>query len=275
MELDKQIDRRTFLKSAAIAGAGIPLAMYMSKAKAAEAAPVVATTKVAQVSAGPAIVPPQAEVVDAVEGTELMLKAVAANGVNKIFFNGGTDNFHFMEYVAKFKALHIPTPDLIQTVHEHTGLCAAMGYFDWTRRPQFLVLHVALGTIQPGGAWDEAWRRSSGVVVLAGSVGQTTKGELGYTARGGIQFSQEVYNQEAMLGSYAKWNYKIERVENSSVIINTAFRMAASEPCGVCYMTYPMEVAKAPLCCTTPLHLHPPGRRRATPRHCAKQQGSS
>ncbi|HLB28182.1 MAG TPA: thiamine pyrophosphate-dependent enzyme, partial [Dehalococcoidales bacterium] len=77
--------------------------------------------------------------------------------------------------------------------------------------------------------------------------GQTTKNELGYTTRGGIQFTQEIYNQEAMLGSYAKWDYKIERIENAALIMNRAFQMAASEPCGVSYLTYPMEVALAPL----------------------------
>jgi acetolactate synthase-1/2/3 large subunit len=197
-------------------------------------------------SASRAVVPSFARVVEVADGTELLLSAVAANGVEKIFFNGGTDNFHFMEAVAKFKALGRPVPDLVMTVHEHTGLCAATGYFQWTRKPQFLVLHTAIGTIQPGGAWEEAWRNRAGVVALAGSPGQTTKNELGYTTRGDVQFTQEVYHQEAMLGSYAKWSYKIERSENSALIVNRAFQMAGSEPCGVSYLTYPMEVALAP-----------------------------
>ncbi|OGO38404.1 MAG: hypothetical protein A2147_03360 [Chloroflexi bacterium RBG_16_57_8] len=194
-----------------------------------------------------AVIPSLATLVDAVEGTEVMLAAVAANGVEKIFFNGGTDNFHFMEYVAKFRALGRPTPDLVMTTHEHTGLCAAAGYFQWTGKPQLLVLHTGLGTVQPGGAWDEIWRARAGVVALAGSPGQTTKNELGYATRGGIQFMQEVYHQETMLGPYAKWAYKIERAENAALIINRAFQMAGSEPCGVSYVTYPMEVALAPL----------------------------
>lgn len=193
------------------------------------------------------VVPGFARTVEAGEGTEVLLAAAAANGVEKIFFNGGTDNFHFMEHVAKFKALGRPTPDLVMTVHEHTGLCAAVGYFQWTRKPQLLVVHVALGTMQPGGAWEEAWKTKAGVVVLAGTPGQTTKNELGYATRNGIQFTQEIYHQETMLGSYAKWSYKIERIENAALIMNRAFQMAASEPCGVSYLTYPMEVALAPL----------------------------
>jgi len=205
-----------------------------------------ALARPAEASSAP-VIPGFARTIEAVEGTEVLLAAAAANGVEKIFFNGGTDNFHFMEHVARFKALGRPTPDLVMTTHEHTGLCAAMGYFQWTRKPQLLVVHVALGTMQPGGAWEEAWKTRAGVVVLAGTPGQTTKNELGYTTRGGIQFTQEIYNQEAMLGSYAKWDYKIERIENAALIMNRAFQMAASEPCGVSYLTYPMEVALAPL----------------------------
>ncbi|MBI2850542.1 MAG: hypothetical protein HYX80_05800 [Chloroflexi bacterium] len=193
------------------------------------------------------VVPGFARMIEAVEGTEVLLAASAANGVEKIFFNGGTDNFHFMEHVAKFKSLGRPTPDLVMTTHEHTGLCAAMGYFQWTRKPQLLVVHVALGSMQPGGAWEEAWKTRAGVVVLAGTPGQTTKNELGYATRNGIQFTQEIYHQETVLGSYAKWSYKIERIENAALIMNRAFQMAASEPCGVSYLTYPMEVALAPL----------------------------
>ncbi len=281
MDLNKKIDRRTFLKSAAIAGAGIPLAAYLPGCNetAAETstttvvppastitknstvtttvtgpavtqtvnATVTATPPAATGARAPAVVPAFASVAEAADGTELILQAVARNGVKKLFFNGGTDNFHFMEAVAKFKALGRTTPDLVQTVHEHTGLCLAMGYFDWTRKPQFIVYHVALGTMQPGGAWEEAWKRRSGVVVLAGIPGQTTKGEVGYTMRNGIQFSQEIYGQIDMLGSYDKWSYKIERVENAALIVNRAFQMAGTEPCGVAYMTYPMEVAEAPL----------------------------
>lgn len=244
------MDRRSFLKAAATAGVGIPLSIYLpGRAKAETAPPVTTTMSPSAPSAlsAPAFVPPRATVVPAVEGTELILAAFAAHGVKKIFFNGGTDNYHFTEAVAKFKALGRPTPDIVMTTHEHTGLCAATGYFRWTREPQVLILHVALGTMQPGGAWEEAWKANDGVVVLAGIAGQTTKGELVYATRGGIQYVQEIHNQVDMLGCYAKWGYKIERVENAAVIVSSAFRMAASEPCGISYLTYPMEVALAPL----------------------------
>ena len=62
-------------------------------------------------------VPPFATAVDCSEGHELVLHSLVANGVKKIFFCGGTDNFYFMESVAKFKALGTP--------NARSGYCAA------------------------------------------------------------------------------------------------------------------------------------------------------
>ena len=208
MNLNGKMDRRTFLKTAAAAGVGVPLVLsscantltstvnqtvtntlagdtvtktvtpptVTNVAQVTTTAPPVTVTKLA--STAPAVVPGRATVVDAVEGTELMLAAIASRGVKKIFFCGGTDNFQFMEYVAKFKALGRPTPDIVTAVYEQTGLYLQMGYWDWTRQPQLTVLHVALGTAAGGAAWDNLMRGNTGSVVLAGAVSQTTKNEL-------------------------------------------------------------------------------------------------
>ena len=272
------MDRRNFLKKAAVAGVGVPIAMSLPGCAGGETetdtvtntatitGPTVTNTvtntatitgptiTLTGVSTAPIRVPEFAEVVDADEGTELMLASLEANGVKRIYFHGGTDTFHFMEAVAKFKAMGRPTPDIVMSTHEHTGLCAAMGEFHWTGKPQFWLAHVALGTMQPGGAWEEAWKVDAGIVAMAGRSGQLTNDELGPTVayenpatRGSVQFRQEHYHQSSMLGCYAKWYYDIERVENVSVIINRAFQVAGSEPCGVSYLTYPMEVTSAPL----------------------------
>ena len=267
MNFNKKMDRRTFLKTAAVAGAGVPLAIYLPGCADGEtetdtvtntvtntATVTGPTITVTETPTAPVAVPNFAEVVDADEGTELMLAALEANGIKRIYFHGGTDTYYFMEAVAKFKAMGRPTPDIILSTHEHTGLCAAMGEFHWTQKPQFFIAHVALGAIQPGGAWEEAWKSECGIVAMSGRSSQLTNLELGdaeayenVTTRTGIQFRQEIYRQENILGCYAKWSYDIERVENASLIINRAFQMAGSEPCGVAYLTYPLEVNTMPL----------------------------
>ena len=179
------------------------------------------------------------------EGHELILQAIAANGVNKIFFCGGTDNYFFMESVAKFKALGKPCPDLVTVLHESDAVYMNMGYFQWTGKPQVTLLHVDSGTINAGSAWPEAWHANAGIVVIAGRTPWTTKNELPGARSISVHWQQEAYDQAAIIRQYTKWDYEIKTVENASLVMQSAFRIAASEPCGPVYLTLPREVAAA------------------------------
>jgi acetolactate synthase-1/2/3 large subunit len=186
--------------------------------------------------------PPFAMAVDCREGHELILQSIAANGVEKIFFCGGTDNFHFMESVAKFKALGRPTPDLITVMHESDAVYMNMGYFQWSGRPQVTLLHVDSGTINAGAAWPEAWQANAGIVIMAGRTPWTTKGELPGARSISVHWQQEVYDQASIVRQYTKWDYEIKTVQNASLVVQSAFRIAATEPCGPVYLTLPREI---------------------------------
>jgi len=193
------------------------------------------------------IIPPFAENAECSEGHELILRSIAAQGVEKIFFCGGTDNFHLMESTAKFKARGRPAPDLVTVMHESNALYMNMGYFQWTRKPQVTVLHVDSGTMNAGAAWAEAWQAGAGIVVMAGRTPWTTKGELTGTRSNPIHWEQEVYDQGGLVRQYTKWDYEIRTVENASLIVQSAFRIAGSEPCGPVYLTVPREIMAARL----------------------------
>lgn len=248
MAKKERMNRRIFLKGAAAAGAGVPLAPYIAQSADVKTETVENTHTSAQeggilkTSTKPDHIPPFASVVECAEGHELILESIAANGVKKMFFCGGTDNFHFMESVAKFKAQRRPTPDLVTVMHESDAVYMNMGYFQWSGRPQVTVLHVDSGTINAGAAWPEAWQANAGIVVLAGRTPWTTKNEL----RGGrsyfIHWEQEVYDQAAIVRQYTKWDYEIKTVENASLVVQSAFRIAGTEPCGPVYLTVPREI---------------------------------
>jgi acetolactate synthase I/II/III large subunit len=228
-------NRRTFLKEAAAAGVGAPLAAYL---------PV----QPPQAAAGKPATPFDfAAPADCDEGHELILQAIAANGVKKMFFCGGTDNFHFMESVAKFKTQGRPAPDLVTVMHESDALYMNMGYFQYTGRPQVTVLHVNCGTMNAGAAWQEAWHANSGIVVMAGRTPWTTKNELPGARSFYVHWQQEMYDQAEMIRQFVKWDYEIRTPENASLIIQSAFRIAATEPCGPVYIQLPREIMAAKL----------------------------
>src|ERR1035437_9236000 len=120
----------------------------------------------------------EGKLVDADEGHELILQALAANGVECLFYCGGTDNFMFMESVKKFEALKRPHPKLYTCLHESAAVYAAYGYYMVTRKPQAVVLHVDCGTLNAGGAWVNSWHGNAGIVVMAGRAPWTSQGEM-------------------------------------------------------------------------------------------------
>jgi acetolactate synthase-1/2/3 large subunit len=249
----EKMNRRIFLKGAAAAGAGMPLAPYIAKSadmKSATSGPGNTSEReggTLMTSREPNTIPSFASAVECTEGHELILESIAANGVEKMFFCGGTDNFYLMESVAKFKALGKPTPELVTVLHESDAVYMNMGYFQWSGRPQVTMLHVDSGTINAGAAWPEAWQANAGIVVMAGRTPWTTKNEL----RGGrsyfIHWEQEVYDQAAIVRQYTKWDYEIKTLENAALVIQSAFRIAGTEPCGPAYLTIPREIMAAKL----------------------------
>jgi acetolactate synthase-1/2/3 large subunit len=241
MNRTERMNRRIFLKEAAVAGAAVPFAAYPS------ASPLAAASSPAAVSDTLDNGPSFATVGNCEEGHELILQAIAANGVKKMFFCGGTDNFYFMESVAKFKAKNWPTPDLITVMHESDAVYMNMGYSQWARRPQVTVLHVDSGTINAGAAWSEAWHADAGIVVMAGRTPYTTKNELPGGRSHSVHWEQEMYDQADMIRQFTKWDYEIKTPENASLIVQTAFRIAATEPCGPVYVSLPREVMAAKL----------------------------
>ena len=249
----EKMNRRIFLKEAAAAGAGVPLGPYIAesadmKAGTAENRQTSAREgDILKTSMKPDKIPSFASAVECAEGHELILQSIAANGVEKMFFCGGTDNFFLMESVAKFKALGRPTPDLITVLHESDAVYMNMGYSQWSGKPQVTVLHVDSGTINAGAAWPEAWNANAGIVVMAGRTPWTTKGELPGGRSYFIHWEQEVYDQAAIVRQYTKWDYEIKTVENASLVVQSAFRIASTEPCGPVYLTIPREIMAAKL----------------------------
>jgi acetolactate synthase I/II/III large subunit len=256
MTLQEKKNRRAFLKEAAAAGAGAPIVQYLQGASesdsgqpelAAVQLPAKQTAQAPESISGSSAISPFANAVECDEGHELILQAIAANGVKKIFFCGGTDNFHFMESVAKFKAQGRPTPDLVTVLHESDAVYMNMGYFQYTGQPQVTVLHVNCGTMNAGAAWQEAWHTNAGIVVMAGRTPWTTKNELPGSRSVYVHWQQEMYDQAEMIRQFVKWDYEIRTAENASLVVQSAFRIAATEPCGPVYITLPREIMAAKL----------------------------
>ena len=176
------------------------------------------------------------------EGAEAFVQLLSANGVDYIFLNPGSDTFPIQEALSKFKAMGKRTPEVILTLHESAGMAAAHGYFMVSRHPQVVLVHVDLGTQNVGGALHNAQRGRIAVILCAGRSPLTFDGDK----RGGrshyLHWLTEQFDQAGIVRNYVKWDYELRSNDNIHHVVQRAFQISSTEPCGPVYLSLPREV---------------------------------
>ncbi len=175
-------------------------------------------------------------------GAEGFIELLNVNQVDYIFMNPGTDTTPIQEAIAKFKATGRRTPQVILCTHETVAMAAAHGYFAVTGRPQVVLVHVDVGTQNIGGALHNAQRSRIGVVVCAGRSPSIFEAERQGGRTMGIMWWQEQRDQAGIVRNFTKWDYELRFNENAHHVVQRAFQMAGTEPCGPVYLTLPREV---------------------------------
>ena len=169
------------------------------------------------------------------EGAESFVELLNANGVDYIFLNPGTGSSSVQEALAKFKAQGKRVPNVVLCLHEYVCMAAAHGHFMISRKPQVVMVHEALGTQQVGGALYNAERCRIGVVFCAIRVPSSRR-------LASLQWLEERYDQASVVREYVKWHYELRTNENIHEVIQRAFQMASSEPCGPVYLSLPSDL---------------------------------
>lgn len=176
------------------------------------------------------------------DGAEAFVELLNANGVEYIFLNPGTDTFPIQEALSKFKALGKRTPQVILSLHESVGMAAAHGHFMLSGRPQVVLVHVDLGTQQVGGALHNAQRGRIGVIFCAGRAPWTFEQNKPGERFLNIHWLQEQLDQAGVVRGYVKWEYELHTNENIHQVVQRAFQIASTEPCGPVYLALPTEL---------------------------------
>jgi acetolactate synthase-1/2/3 large subunit len=166
--------------------------------------------------------------------------------VDYIFINPGTDTFPLQEAYARRMERGLPCPRAVMCIHEHVAVSAAHGYFLATGRPQVVQVHVDLGTINAGGALHNAQRGNVGIIFTAGRVPYASKDGVPGAMDSGIFYYQEQLDQAGIVRNFTKWQYELTRPESVGFALERAFHLAANEPAGPVYVTYPRDIMMLP-----------------------------
>jgi amino acid adenylation domain-containing protein len=173
--------------------------------------------------------------------SDAFVEHLNANGVDCIFINPGSDVAPIQESIAKFDAQGRRAPQLILCPHESVALAAAHGYFMVTGRPQVVLVHADVGTLNLGANLHNAQRGRAGVVICAGTAPRTV------AARSrSMDWIQAQNDQAGTLERFVKWHHEVTSPDDLGPAIERAFHVAGAEPTGPVYVTLPKDVLEQP-----------------------------
>ena len=180
---------------------------------------------------------------------DAIIAALAAGGVDHLFFTSGSEIGFFQEATAKARAKgDNRLLRLITVPHEHANLNAALGFAAVSGRPAATAAHVDVGTQHYGGAVHTAWRSGLPVVITAGFPPTAYPGSVnGSRVDGGHLWMQENYDQNGIVRSYTKWDHRLTAQDNPGTIMSRAIQVSRSEPCGPVYLSFPKEITLQPV----------------------------
>jgi len=173
---------------------------------------------------------------------EAFIEALNANGVECIFFNPGSVIAPIQVAFLKYKAAGKRTPKLVLCLDESVAMAAAHGHYLVSGRPQVVMVHDELGTLQVGGAIHNAqWGRVP-VILWAGKTPSDQR----------VDWQQEPFDVCRTLRNCVKWDHMLDSGEDIHDVLQQAFKIAFTEPCGPVHLSYPQEimaeeVAKMPI----------------------------
>lgn len=199
------------------------------------------------------------EVVEAQNGAEALLRLLAAQAVERIFLNPGTDTAPIQEAAVALRGRGIDVPAIQLCPDERVALAAAQGMWLRTGRPQVVIVHVDVGTQSLGAMLHNAQRANSGVVIIAGTAPRTLEGELPGGRTIAVHWQQDQPDQIGIVRGYVKWAEELTMTEALAHLLPRAFQVARAEPAGPVYMTVAREVLMRP---TEGVRIIPPERQR-------------
>ena len=177
---------------------------------------------------------------------EHYLSALRARGIERLFFNAGTDFAPLVEAYARGDQSNAPPfPEPILATHENLAIGMAHGAHLVTGRPQAVMVHVSVGTANAVCGLMNAARDRIPILLTAGRSPILEADALG--ARDlRIHWGQEMFDQAGMVRELVKWDYELRDARQLDDVVDRAVGIAMTEPKGPIYLTLPREVLASP-----------------------------
>src|SRR5262249_21667608 len=177
---------------------------------------------------------------------EAIIAAMAAAGVEFVFFTSGSEIGFYQEAIAKAEAQGRKAPKLISVMHEHTNLNAALGCAAVSGRPVATAAHVDCGTQHYGGAGPTA-RHPRPPRAIPARIPPPAHPRRTTSPRQPQRppWPQQTFDPTGIVRPYTKWAHPLKAYDNPGLTVSRALQVACTEPRGPVYLSIPREVSLA------------------------------
>ena len=153
---------------------------------------------------------------------EHYLAALRARGIERLFFNAGTDFAPLVEAYARNHDTNAPPfPEPILATHENLAIGMAHGAYLVTGKPQAVMVHVSVGTANTICGLMNAARDRIPILLTAGRSPILEADALG--ARDlRIHWGQEMFDQAGMVRELVKWDYELRDARQVDDVVDRA-----------------------------------------------------
>ena len=163
---------------------------------------------------------------------EALIELLNAHGVDKVFLNPGFEFIDVLSKVASARVEGRQSPQLVLCPDESVTAAAAYGNYMVTGKPQVVMVHSELGSLQLGGNLQNLqWGRVP-VLILAAYQEIDAKRTL---------WNGLPYDQGSIVRNSVKYDRRLTGEEDLHEVLAEAFRIACSEPSGPVYLCFPMR----------------------------------
>jgi len=163
---------------------------------------------------------------------EGFIEIMNAYGIDKVFINPGFEHTPIQLSVASARLEGGKSPQLILCLDEAVTASAAYGNYMVSGKPQVILVHSELGSLQLGGNLQNLqWGRVP-VVILAAYQGIDVKRTL---------WNGQPYDQGGIVRNSVKYDRSLSGAEDLHDVLTEAFRIACTEPTGPVYISFPMD----------------------------------
>src|SRR5437870_2447662 len=223
---DEELDRRTFLKSAAALGSTIAAASTVSsEAIAAEAKKAASGLPGEKIIGRP--------------GSDFMVDVIKATGIEYIASNPASSFRSLHESIVNYGGNR--KPEFLTCMHEESSVAMAHGYAKAAGKPMGVLAHGSVGLQHAAMAVYNAWCDRVPVMLFGGNILDADK------RRPGVEWYHSVQDPAALLRDFTKWDDQPVSLQHFAESVMRAYKIATTVPMGPVLITADGDLAEEPV----------------------------